>query len=121
MAARQRAQQNKKSEEKKKELQEFIARFYANIAKSKQANSRKKMIDKLDIEEIKPSSRRYPAIIFDQEREAGDQILNVENLSASSDGTTLFKDVHLNLAKGDKVIVYAKYTRAISAFYEILM
>jgi ATPase subunit of ABC transporter with duplicated ATPase domains len=75
----------------------------------------------LDIEEIKPSSRRYPAIIFDQEREAGDQILNVENLSASSDGTTLFKDVHLNLAKGDKVIVYAKDTRAISAFYEILM
>ena len=121
LAARQRAQQNKKSEEKKKELQEFIARFSANVAKSKQATSRKKMIDKLDIEEIKPSSRRYPAIIFDQEREAGDQILNVENLSASSDGTTLFKDVHLNLAKGDKVIVYAKDTRAISAFYEILM
>ena len=121
LAARQRAQQNKKSEEKKKELQEFIARFSANVAKSKQATSRKKMIDKLDIEEIKPSSRRYPAIIFDQERKAGDQILNVENLSASSDGTTLFKDVHLNLAKGDKVIVYAKDTRAISAFYEILM
>ena len=121
LAARQRAQQNKKSEEKKKELQEFIARFSANVAKSKQATSRKKMIDKLDIEEIKPSSRRYPAIIFEQEREAGDQILNVENLSASSDGRTLFKDVHLNLAKGDKVIVYAKDTRAISAFYEILM
>ena len=121
LAARQRAQQNKKSEEKKKELQEFIARFSANVAKSKQATSRKKMIDKLDIEEIKPASRRYPAIIFDQEREAGDQILNIENLSASSDGTTLFKDVHLNLAKGDKVIVYAKDTRALSAFYEILM
>ena len=121
LASRQRAQQNKKSEEKKKELQEFIARFSANVAKSKQATSRKKMIDKLDIEEIKPSSRRYPAIIFDQEREAGDQILNVENLSASSDGATLFKDVHLNLAKGDKVIVYAKDTRALSAFYEILM
>ncbi|MDB2342937.1 ATP-binding cassette domain-containing protein [Flavobacteriaceae bacterium] len=121
LAARQRAQQNKKSEEKKKELQEFIARFSANVAKSKQATSRKKMIDKLDIEEIKPSSRRYPAIIFDQEREAGDQILNIENLSASSDGTTLFKDVHLNLAKGDKVIVYAKDTRALSAFYKILM
>jgi len=121
LAARQRAQQNKKSEEKKKELQDFIARFSANVAKSKQATSRKKMIDKLDIEEIKPSSRRYPAIIFDQEREAGDQILNVENLSASSDGATLFKDVHLNLAKGDKVIVYAKDTRALSAFYEILM
>ena len=121
LALRQRNDQNKKSEEKKKELQEFIARFSANVAKSKQATSRKKMIDKLDIEEIKPSSRRYPAIIFDQEREAGDQILNVENLSASSDGTTLFKDVHLNLAKGDKVIVYAKDTRALSAFYEILM
>jgi ATPase subunit of ABC transporter with duplicated ATPase domains len=108
LAARQRVQQNKKSEEKKKELQEFIARFSANVAKSKQATSRKKMIDKLDIEEIKPSSRRYPAIIFDQEREAGDQILNIENL-------------HLNLAKGDKVVVYAKDTRALSALYEILM
>ncbi|MEO2100425.1 MAG: ATP-binding cassette domain-containing protein, partial [Flavobacteriaceae bacterium] len=121
LAARQRAQQNKKSEEKKKELQEFIARFSANVAKSKQATSRKKMIEKLDIEEIKPSSRRYPAIIFDQERQAGDQILNIESLSASIDGEVLFKDVHLNLAKGDKVIVYAKDTRAISAFYDILM
>ena len=81
LAARQRAQQNKKGEEKKKELQEFIARFSANVAKSKQATSRKKMIEKLNIEEIKPSSRRYPAIIFEQDREAGDQILNIENLS----------------------------------------
>jgi len=121
MAARQRMQQNKKAEEKKKELQEFIARFSANVAKSKQATSRKKMIDKLDIEAIKPSSRRYPAIIFDQERQAGDQILNIENLAASLDGEVLFKDLHLNLAKGDKVIVYAKDTRAISAFYNILM
>ena len=121
LAARQRMQQNKKAEEKKKELQEFIARFSANVAKSKQATSRKKMIDKLDIEEIKPSSRRYPAIIFDQERQAGDQILNIENLAASLDGEVLFKDLHLNLAKGDKVIVYAKDTRAISAFYNILM
>jgi ATPase subunit of ABC transporter with duplicated ATPase domains len=79
------------------------------------------MIDKLDLEEIKPSSRRYPALIFDQEREAGDQILNIENLSASADGDVLFSDVHLNLAKGDKVIVYAKDTRAIAAFYDILM
>ena len=85
LAARQRAQQNKKSEEKKKELQEFIARFSANVAKSKQATSRKKMIDKLDIEEIKPSIRRYPALIFEQEREAGDQILNIEQLSSSLD------------------------------------
>ena len=121
LAARQRMQQNKKAEEKKKELQEFIARFSANVAKSKQATSRKKMIDKLDIEAIKPSSRRYPAIIFDQERVAGDQILNIENLAASLDGEVLFKDLHLNLAKGDKVIVYAKDTRAISAFYNILM
>jgi ATPase subunit of ABC transporter with duplicated ATPase domains len=121
LAARQRAQQNKKSEEKKKELQEFIARFSANVAKSKQATSRKKMIEKLDIEEIKPSSRRYPAIIFEQEREAGDQILNIENLSRAIDGEVLFKDLHLNLAKGDKVIVYSKDTRAIGAFYDILM
>ena len=121
LAARQRMQQNKKAEEKKKELQEFIARFSANVAKSKQATSRKKMIDKLDIEAIKPSSRRYPAIIFDQERQAGDQILNIEKLAASLDGEVLFKDLHLNLAKGDKVIVYAKDTRAVSAFYNILM
>ena len=121
LAVRQRAQQNKKSEEKKKELQEFIARFSANVAKSKQATSRKKMIEKLDIEEIRPSSRRYPAIIFNQERVAGDQILNIENLTASIDEKILFKDVHINLAKGDKVIVYAKDTRALSAFYEIIM
>ena len=86
LAAKQRAQQNKKAEEKKQELEEFIRRFSANVAKSKQATSRKKMISKLNISEIKPSSRRYPAIIFDQEREAGDQILNVQNLSASVDG-----------------------------------
>src|SRR6056300_569787 len=121
LALRQRVQQNKKSEEKKKELQEFIARFSANVAKSKQATSRKKMIDKLNIEEIKPSSRRYPALIFEQEREAGDQILNIENLGASLDGEVLFKHVHLNLAKGDKVIVYAKDSRALPVFYDILM
>ena len=120
LAARQRAQQNKKAEEKKKELQEFIARFSANVAKSKQATSRKKMIDKLNIEEIKPSSRRYPAIIFEREREAGDQILNVENLSASMDGDVLFENIHLNLAKGDKVIVFSKDSRATTAFYEII-
>src|SRR5690554_1638855 len=120
LAARQRAQHNKKAEEKKKELQEFIMRFSANVAKSKQATSRKKMIEKLNIEEIRPSSRRYPAIIFEREREAGDQILNVENLSASIDGEILFKDVNLNLAKGDKVIVYSRDSRATTAFYEIL-
>ena len=120
LAARQRAQQNKKAEEKKKELQEFIARFSANVAKSKQATSRKKMIDKLNFEEIKPSSRRYPAIIFEREREAGDQILNIENLKSSIDGETLFDKVNLNLAKGDKVVVYSKDSRATTAFYEII-
>ena len=120
LAARQRAQQNKKAEEKKKELQEFIQRFSANVAKSKQATSRKKMIDKLNIDEIKPSSRRYPAIIFDREREAGDQILNVENLEASLEGETLFRKVDINLAKGDKVVVFSKDSRATTAFYEII-
>ena len=120
LAAKQRAQQNKKSEEKKKELEEFIARFSANVAKSKQATSRKKMIDKLNIEDIRPSSRRYPAIIFEQEREAGDQILNVENLAAEADGKTLFSGIDINLAKNDKVVVYSKDARAATAFYEIL-
>ena len=120
LAARQRVQQNKKSEDKKKELQEFIARFSANVAKSKQATSRKKMIEKLDISEIKPSSRRYPAIIFDQEREAGDQILNIDGLSYQYGDEVLFSDVNINLAKGDKVILFSKDSRAVSAFYEII-
>lgn len=120
LAAKQRAQQNKKAEEKKQELEEFIRRFSANVAKSKQATSRKKMISKLNISEIKPSSRRYPAIIFDQEREAGDQILNVQNLSASVDGDVLFTNVDLNMAKGDKIVLFSKDSRATTAFYEIL-
>lgn len=120
LAARQKAQQNKKAEEKKAELEEFIRRFSANVAKSKQATSRKKMIDKLNLEEIKPSSRRYPAIIFDVEREAGDQILHVQNLAASVDGEVLFKNVDLNMAKGDKVVVFSKDSRATTAFYEII-
>ena len=120
LAARQRAQQNKKAEEKAKELQEFIARFSANVAKSKQATSRKKMLEKLNFEEIKPSSRRYPAIIFDRDREAGDQILHVENLAASIDGQVLFQNVDINLAKDDKVAVISKDSRATTAFYEIL-
>ena len=121
LAARQRAQQNKKAEEKAKELQEFIQRFSANVAKSKQATSRKKMLEKLRVEDIKPSSRRYPAIIFDREREAGDQILNIEDLSAKSDeGEILFQNVNLNLAKGDKVAILSKDSRATTAFYEIL-
>ncbi|MCO6149500.1 ABC-F family ATP-binding cassette domain-containing protein [Flavobacterium sp. NRK1] len=120
LAARQRAQQNKKADEKKKELQEFIMRFSANVAKSKQATSRKKMLEKLKVDDIKPSSRRYPAIIFDQEREAGDQILNVKDLSASVDGELLFKNVDLNMAKGDKIVVFSKDSRATTAFYEII-
>jgi ATPase subunit of ABC transporter with duplicated ATPase domains len=120
LAARQRAQQNKKVEEKKKELEEFIRRFSANVAKSKQATSRKKMIEKLNVDAIKPSSRRYPAIIFDRERVAGDQILNIESLSASLDGETLFSNVDINLAKGDKVVVFSRDSRATTAFYEII-
>ncbi len=121
LAARQRAQQNKKAEDKAKELQEFIMRFSANVAKSKQATSRKKMLSKLKIEDIKPSSRRYPAIIFDREREAGDQILNVSGLSATSeDGDLLFQNVDINLAKGDKVAIISKDSRASTAFYEIV-
>jgi ATPase subunit of ABC transporter with duplicated ATPase domains len=122
LAARQRAQQNKKSEEKAKELQEFIQRFSANVAKSKQATSRKKMLDKLKIEDIKPSSRRYPAIIFDREREAGDQILQVEGLKAfSEDGQLLFDKVDLNMVKTDKIALISKDARATSAFYQIIM
>jgi ATPase subunit of ABC transporter with duplicated ATPase domains len=120
LALRQRMQQNKKSEEKKKELEQFIARFSANVAKSKQATSRKKMIEKLNIEQIKPSSRRYPAIIFEREREAGDQILNIENLSKSVEKEILFSNINLNLAKGDKVLFYSKDSRATTFFYEIL-
>jgi ATPase subunit of ABC transporter with duplicated ATPase domains len=120
LAARQHAQQNKKAEEKKKELEEFIRRFSANVAKSKQATSRKKMIEKLNIADIKRSSRRYPAIIFEREREAGDQILNVKGLSASLDEETLFKGIDINLNKGEKVIVYAKDSRATTAFYQII-
>ena len=120
LAARQHAQQNKKAEEKKKELEEFIRRFSANVAKSKQATSRKKMIEKLNISDIKRSSRRYPAIIFERDREAGDQILNIEGLSASLDGDVLFKNIDINLNKGDKVVVYSKDSRATTAFYQIL-
>ena len=120
LAAKQRAQANKKAEDKKKELEEFIRRFSANVAKSKQATSRKKMIEKLNVEEIKPSSRRYPAIIFDKEREAGDQILNVENLSKESEGEVLFKNVDINLAKGDKVLLVSKNSKAVTSFYQII-
>ena len=120
LALRQRSQQNKKAEEKKKELEEFIRRFSANVAKSKQATSRKKMIDKLNISDIRPTSRRYPALIFTRDREAGDQILNIENLSTSIDGEVLFNKIDLNLNKGDKVVVFSKDSRATTAFHQIL-
>ena len=120
LAAKQRAQQSKKAEDKKKELEEFIRRFSANVAKSKQATSRKKMIERLNIDEIKPSSRRYPAIIFEREREAGDQILNVEHLSKATEEEVLFNDIHFNLNRGDKVALISKNSRAVTAFYEIL-
>jgi len=120
LATRQRAQQNKKAEEKKKELEEFIRRFSANMAKSKQATSRKKMIEKLNVDEIKPSSRRYPAIIYKSDREAGDQILNVEELSKDFEGEKLFDKVHINLNKGDKIAIISKNSRAVTAFYQII-
>ena len=120
LAAKQRAQQNKKAEDKKKELEEFIRRFSANMAKSKQATSRKKMIDKLNVEDIRPSSRRYPAIIFKSDREAGDQILNVEGLTKEFEGEKLFSNVDINLNKGDKVAIISKNSRAVTAFYQII-
>ncbi len=120
LKARQRAQQNKKAEERKKELEDFIRRFSANVAKSKQATARKKMIEKLNIDDVKPSSRRYPGIIFQPEREAGDQIFETDNLSKSIDEDLLFAKVDINLNKGDKVALISKDSRATTAFYEII-
>ena len=116
LAARQRAQQNKKAEEKKKELEEFIARFSANVAKSKQATSRKKMIEKLDIQDIKPSSRRYPGIIFEMERESGDQILSIDNLKFEGINSPL----SFILNKNDKVVLYSKDSKISTKFYEVI-
>ncbi len=120
LAAKQRAQQNKKAEEKKKELEDFIRRFSANDAKTKQATRRKKMIEKLNVEEIKPSSRRYPAIIFKSEREAGDQILNIEDFSKSLDNETMFHNIHINLNKGEKIAIISKNSKAVTAFFQII-
>ena len=120
LATRQRQQANKKAEEKKKELQDFIARFSSNVAKAKQATARKKMIEKLNIDDIKPTSRRYPAIIFEMEREAGDQILEVKGLEKSKDGELLFSNVDIKLKKGDKVAIISKNSLAISEFFEII-
>ena len=121
LALRQRSDQNKKAEEKKKELQEFIARFSANVAKSKQATSRKKMLEKLNIEEIQPSTRKYPGIIVKQGREVGDQILTVENLSAKAEsGDLLFSNVNFTVSKGDKIAFISRNTLALNQFFKTL-
>ena len=120
LALRQQQQQNKKAEEKRKELLEFIQRFSANVAKSKQTTSRKKMLEKLTVEEIQPSSRRYPGIIFTPEREVGNKILEVHGLSASVDDKVLFKDVNFQIEKGDKVVFLSHDPRAMTAFFEII-
>lgn len=120
LALKQKLNQNKKAEEKKKELEEFIRRFSANVSKSKQTTSRKKMLEKLNIEDIKPSSRRYPGIIFTPEREAGDQILQIENLSCSLEGRMLFRDLNLNVNKGDKIVFLSRDTKAMTSLFQIL-
>ena len=112
---------NKKAEEKRKELEEFIRRFSANVAKSKQATSRRKMLEKLNIEEIQPSTRKYPGIIFTPEREPGNMVLEVKGLSKTlEDGTVLFKDVNFNVEKGDKIAFISRDPRAMTALFEII-
>ena len=120
LALRQQQQQNKKAEEKRKELMEFIQRFSANVAKSKQTTSRKKMLEKLNVEEIKPSSRRYPGIIFTPDREPGNKILEVRGLEKSVDGTLLLKDVNFTVEKDDKIVFLSRDPRAMTAFFEII-
>ncbi len=121
LALRQRSEQNKKVEDKRKELQEFIERFSANASKSRQATSRKKLLEKLVVDEIKPSTRKYPGIIFKADRSCGDQILKVENLAKTSEeGVKLFADISFILGKEDKVAILSKEHTAISAFFEIL-
>ncbi len=120
LALRQQQQQNKKAEEKKKELLEFIARFSANVAKSKQTTSRKKMLEKLNVDEILPSTRRYPGIIFKPNREVGNKILEVENLSAHIGNEVLFKNISFTVEKGDKIIFISKDPRAMTALFEII-
>lgn len=121
LALRQQQNQKAKAEEKRKELEEFIRRFSANVAKSKQTTSRKKMLEKLNVEEIKPSSRKYPGIIFTPEREPGNQILEVSGLTKSlDDGTILFRDVNFNVEKGDKIVFLSYDPRAMTALFEII-
>jgi ATPase subunit of ABC transporter with duplicated ATPase domains len=121
LALSQRSAANKKAEEKKKELQEFIARFSANASKSKQATSRRKLLDKINVDDIQPSTRRYPAIIFQQTRQAGDQILEIKNLSKSNDEKKLFGGLDLFVNRGDKIAVLSKDSVATTAFFKILM
>ena len=120
LALRQQQQQNKKAEEKKKELEEFIRRFSANVAKSKQTTSRKKMLEKLNIEEIQPSSRRYPGILFNPAREPGNQILEVSGLTKTIDGHTLFHDLNFNVEKDDKIVFISRDPRAMTALFQII-
>jgi ATPase subunit of ABC transporter with duplicated ATPase domains len=121
LALKQRSDQNKKMEDKVKELQDFISRFSANASKSKQATSRKKALDKINLDEIKPSNRKYPAIMFNQQsREAGDQILQIENLSKTLNGEVLFKNINMMVGKGDKIAILSQNSLATSAFYDIL-
>ena len=120
LALRQQQQQNKKAEEKKKELEEFIRRFSANVAKSKQTTSRKKMLEKLNIEEIQPSSRRYPGILFTPAREPGNQILEVSGLTKTIDGHTLFRDLNFNVEKDDKIVFISRDPRAMTALFQII-
>ena len=120
LALKQRSDANKKVEDKRTELQDFVRRFSANASKSSQATSRKKLLDKLVVDEIPPSTRKYPGIIFKQEREAGDQILHIENLTKSNADGVLFKDVNINVAKGDKIAFIAKNHLAITALFDII-
>lgn len=120
LALQQRASANKKAEDKKKELEEFIARFSANASKSKQATSRKKVLDKINLEEIKPSSRKYPAIIFKQQREAGNQILTVDNISKTVDGNTLYSNISFEVNKGDKIAFLGNDSIALSSLFKVL-
>jgi len=121
LALRQKSDQNSKIEDKRKQLQEFIERFSANASKSRQATSRKKLLEKLTVDEITPSTRKYPGIVFRQEREAGDQLLHIENLSATSEeGKTLFSNVNINVRKGDKIAFLSKERLAVTAFFEVI-
>lgn len=120
LALSQRTSANKKAEEKKKELQEFIARFSANASKSKQATSRRKLLDKINVDDIQPSSRKYPAIIFTQNRTAGDQLLQIDGLAKSEHGENLFSDINLFVNKGDKIAILADDSNAITSFFKIL-